>query len=88
MKSSYQITETFQIPNRGLVVVIDEAITLTPGKPIFVKITCPNRVIIETTAYQELLLRHQPETLEKIALVFKELEKSQVPIGSYIEFAT
>ena len=88
MKSSYQITETFQITNRGLVVVIDEVIALYPGKPIVVKITCPNGAVIESTAYQELLLRYQPKALEKIALVLKELEKAQVPIGSYIEFVT
>lgn len=85
MKSNYLITETFQITGRGLVIAIDDIIDLRSGKSIIVKITRPDNSVIEATAHQELMLRNKPAVSEKTAFLLAGLEKSQVPIGSYIE---
>jgi hypothetical protein len=83
--SAHKITATFQITGRGVAAVIDETIDMGVGKELLAKITRPDGTVLEATAYQEWLLRRDPTPLEKTAFLLVGLEKSQVPIGSFIE---
>jgi hypothetical protein len=84
-KSSFQVVEVFEITGRGLVAAFDELIEFVPSKQIMVIITRPDGTTIETQAFVEILLRRQPVVIEKSALLLKDLNRADVPIGSSVE---
>jgi hypothetical protein len=81
----YRILETFDITGRGVAVVIEEIPEFSVGKALLAKVICPDGTGIEATAYREWLLRRSPEPIEKCAFLLRGLEKSQVPVGSYLQ---
>jgi len=81
----YRILETFAITGRGVAVVTEEITEFCVGKALLAKVIRPDSTEIEATAYREWLLRRNPESIEKCAFLLRGVEKSQVPVGSYLQ---
>jgi hypothetical protein len=84
---SYKVVETFEITDRGVVVVIDETVDLGVGKKLAATIRRPDGSTFEAVAMQEWLLRRRLTPVEHLAFLLADIPKVDVPLGSTIEFS-
>ncbi len=80
-----KVVESFEIA-RGLVVAVDEPSSLPVGKRLKALVTLADGAILRAPAYKEWLLRRNLEKLESEAYLLHGLTKSDVPLGSNVEF--
>lgn len=83
---AFTVEESFQITDRGLVIVVNGQTELEVGKEHSARITRPDGTIINAACYKEWLLRHQPVINEREGFLLVGVKKEQVPIGSKVEF--
>lgn len=86
MPIEYNITNVFEITERGAVVLIAETTDLSVRHPHPVEVITPDGKVMKTEAYKEFLLRSAPTPVEEEGYVFKGLHKPDVPIGSRLRF--
>lgn len=80
---TYSIVETFEITNRGLVILGEATCDdIHVGKECQISIVTPSGQTLTRKGYKEWLLRRTPEPLEKEAYLVKGISKSDVPVGS------
>jgi hypothetical protein len=78
-----RVIDTFEISGRGVVVVVDETTDLQVSKKLFASVMRPDGSAILAGAFKEF--RHLKPG-EKEAFLLMGLSKSDVPIGSYLQF--
>jgi translation elongation factor EF-Tu-like GTPase len=83
---SHTIEETFQVTERGTVVVLNTATNQPRGRALNVHITRPDGTSISCEAFKEILLRHSLPPLENDAFLLKGVVKTDIPIGSTLCF--
>lgn len=86
MKTTFAITEKFEILGRGTVVVIDDVTERVLGKEYKVQITGVNGKKITTNAIKELLLRRSPIPNEKEVYMLKGLNESEMSENTAMSF--
>ena len=80
---TYSVTDTFEIKNRGLVILGEATCdAVRVGKECEVIIITPLGRTIKAKGYKEWLLRRNPEPLESEAYLVEGVSKSDIPIGS------
>jgi len=87
MNRCMEVIESFEITGRGLVVVLPVLASELPHTaPLSVTVRAPGQLPFQAQALHEILLRRSTPALESSAFLLTGLRKSQVPLGSIVEF--
>lgn len=80
------IINTFQIADRGTVIVLAGEIGLRVGHEYSAEVTKPDGSILTAPCFKEWLLRKAVPLDECEAFLLTNISKDQVPIGSTVRF--
>lgn len=85
--SYIEVTETFWLTNRGLVVAFDHLLPNETPRELEVDIVLPSGATLRAHAVVEFLCRSVVRQREVSALLLPEVPRDSVPVGSRVSFA-
>lgn len=82
---AFEVEEAFQITGRGAALVTSADLSmLRPGHIYSIRFTAPDGTTRVAAATMEMLLRRQPQLVEKYAMLAKEQRTETFPPGTII----